>query len=491
MKRRIPRPAGFTLVELLVVLLIVSIIAAVTLPVVIPAIGHRQVSETARIIQGGLVAARDAALRTNTPHGIRFLPDPTYNGQTADPLTKGATSFLDRGKILASNRFIPIERPPTYSDGKVFLDPANTLIGSFINRLGINTGLFTPAEENWLYTDKRVLLVVQAYFRTQTVGATTFYPREEPTSWYWNIRVGDKIQINDIGPYFTVVGPVHAPNPENFVNVDPSALPLELPHPSGTGVYYPEILFVTNGVDDDGDGYVDNGMDGLDNDGNGTIDDFAEWSDPESWPSGMITGGTAVVGDKAAGVSYNIIRQPVPSAGSRETVLPDSVVVDLTTSLWPAVRERSRLPVDPDSGTVDILVEPSGRVVPTTKYSSPTSFGMGSSFYHIWVAERSDLAEPTVATRGAVDGRATALGPLLASPAQAFYLPMPRDAYDAYDVDLVNDNPTLPYLKGEMRLLTISTRTGNMITTDRPLFSVTNPGRPFYAPQVGEQGDAP
>ncbi|WP_407673641.1 pilus assembly FimT family protein, partial [Paludisphaera rhizosphaerae] len=87
----------------LVVLLIVSIIAAVTLPVVIPAISHRQVGEAARIIQGGLVAARDASLRTNTPHGLRFLPDPTYNG-----LAPGAPTTIDPSRILASNRFIPI-----------------------------------------------------------------------------------------------------------------------------------------------------------------------------------------------------------------------------------------------------------------------------------------------------------------------------------------------------------------------------------------------
>ena len=29
-----------------------------------------------------------------------------------------------------------------------------------------------------------------------------------PTSWFWNIRVGDKIQINNAGPWYTVVGPM-------------------------------------------------------------------------------------------------------------------------------------------------------------------------------------------------------------------------------------------------------------------------------------------
>ena len=31
----------------------------------------------------------------------------------------------------------------------------------------------------------------------------------------------------------------------------------------------PEFLFLVNGLDDNGDGYVDNGCDGIDNDGDG------------------------------------------------------------------------------------------------------------------------------------------------------------------------------------------------------------------------------
>ena len=40
-----------------------------------------------------------------------------------------------------------------------------------------------------------------------------------PTSWYWNIRIGDKIQINNTGISYTVVGPMTVFNPELFVNV--------------------------------------------------------------------------------------------------------------------------------------------------------------------------------------------------------------------------------------------------------------------------------
>ncbi|WP_337173831.1 prepilin-type N-terminal cleavage/methylation domain-containing protein [Paludisphaera sp.] len=490
-----PRPrrrgrAGFTLVELLVVLVIVSIVAAVTLPVVIPAISHRQVSETARIIQGGLVAARDTALRSNSPHGIRFLPDPTYSG------VNPATGLIDPYRTLASNRFIPIEQPPGYSEGSVCVPMSAQWQSGFANFPEIVPGVINSGP---LYVSHRVRLLCQGKYRLDP--ASGVYMMDNPTSWYWNVRVGDKIQINQTGPFFTIVGPMDVDNPEKFVNVNPSNPALQLLEPGSTSTYFePEILFVVNGLDDDNDGYIDNGRDGIDNDLNGIVDDLAEWSETEMWPPGFlsamvndVTFGNVLGHPHYGGVPYQIVRQPVPSPGARETILPDSVVVDLTGWALPQP-ERSRLPVDPLSGAVDILLDPGGRVIPTTRYSSPTSVGMNRSFHHIWVAERSDLAEINV-TRNA-SGVVTAVNPLVSG--YPFYLPMPLgmnregdpEGPNAYD-DLVNSNATLPYLKGEMRLLTLSTRTGNMITTDRPIFSVRNPSQPYHAPQLGEQGDAP
>lgn len=475
--------AGFTLVELLVVLVIISIIAAVTLPVVIPAISHRQVSETARIIQGGLIAARDTALRANSPRGIRFLPDPTYSG-----IEPGTPPTLNGLLPLASNRFIPIEQPPGYSEGSACL--LDSGVFPFTNYPVMFPGV--PADvtiRDALYQSNRVGLICQGVYKKE--GAT--YLLDNPTSWYWNVRVGDKIRINGLGPLLTIVGPMDVDNPEQFVNVDPANPALELPKPPGmSGTFEPEILFFVNAIDDDEDGYIDNGRDGIDNDGNGLVDDVAEWAETNAWPPAFIAAaGSGALGDPHdGGVPYQITRQPVPSPGARETVLPESVVVDLTG--WALNQpERSRLPVDPVSGTVDILLDPSGRVIPTTRYSSPTSFGMNQSFYHIWVAERSDLAE--LRSDGGTPPSAV---PLVTGG--AFYLPMPlgmnresdADGPNGYDL-LVNSNPTLPYLKGEMRLLTLSTRTGNLVTTDRPIFSVVDPSHPYHAPQTGEQGDAP
>ena len=80
--------------------------SAVALPVVLPALSHRQVSESARLLQGALAGARDAALHTGTPSGIRLLPDPAF------PLTYLANGQIDPTQPLAANRIIPIEIGP-------------------------------------------------------------------------------------------------------------------------------------------------------------------------------------------------------------------------------------------------------------------------------------------------------------------------------------------------------------------------------------------
>ena len=122
-RRRQAGRRGFTLIELLVVMLIILLVSAVVLPTVLPAISHRQVSEAARILQGALAGARDTAINNNAPAGIRLLPDPVLNGQSLNaPGGIAGVSTLDPTRILASNRYIPIQLAPDYSEGLVNVD---------------------------------------------------------------------------------------------------------------------------------------------------------------------------------------------------------------------------------------------------------------------------------------------------------------------------------------------------------------------------------
>ena len=294
------------------------------------------------------------------------------------------------------------------------------------------------------------------------------------TSWYWNIRIGDKIQLNNMGIWYTIVGPMNIYNPELFVNVgDPGdASPPE----------DAERHELQPGVPLSGQRrgrqqgrlrgqrlgrrrqrwrwIVDQVIPG--------VNPLGEWVEVlETWQGAAL--------NNVNNIPYTITRRPVVSPGSRETPLPSNVVVDLTT--WNAqyfnvnfstttginyVSERSRLPVDPTTGYVDILLNPNGTVVPTTVYSSPTSFGMGSSFYHFWLAERGDLYDP------------------VATPGVAYLLPQVQNV----------DTPAgeTRFLKGERRLLTLFTRTGAINTNQVETFDGNNPSLPFLAPQQGIRG---
>ena len=197
------------------------------------------------------------------------------------------------------------------------------------------------------------------------------------------------------------------------------------------------------------------------------VDDLAEW-EPESWPS-------AFAGSPPLNVPYTINRRPGPTPNAREISLPTNVVIDLTT--WAnASPERSQLPpgvINPFTGYVDILLYPNGTVVPTTLYSTPSSFGMAGAFFHFWLAERSDVGAPS--------SSATA-PPFLPVGAIKQQLVQSSSPYSG------------PVLKGEYCVVTLFARSGRIVTSDDAQFDNPvnpanglsyNPGYPFLGAQQG------
>ncbi len=467
-QHRRSRPRGFTLTELLIVLAIVLLISAATLPVVLPAIQHRSASEAARLVQATLVSARDTAVRANAPKGVRLLPDPIFNGIT--------------DTRLASNRLIFIEPGPDYSEGSINVTPRH-VAGNDDN------SNFFPIN-HLIHVDQQKLV--------DNGGAIV---PNSPTEWYWNIRQGEKIRLGEAGRFFTIVGPmavgpvvsggtvVSVDNPERFINVGaPSATSVDI-----TNAYVRDTLYVLNNFDDNGDGFIDEMFDGIDNDGDGVVDPgfdrvdndndgFVDWQpvviggltlmapDPEEL---LFNGGGEYELEDLVGPQYTttntdnfdndldgfidepgetrvvdldeytIKRRPVVSEGAREIALPADVVIDLTT-LTTGYPQRSRLPVDPLNGYVDLLMYPNGEVVPSSPYGTTGLFpGRGDNlapFYHFWIAERQDVVEPTNPTIGI---------------RTVILLPVPEGT-PGYTGDAI--------LKGERRLVTLSPRTGQIVT---------------------------
>lgn len=336
--------SGFTLIELLVVVTIIILVSAVALPMVIPAFSHREVSAAARIVQGAIVGARDAAIRDNSPSGIRLLSDPA--------------------QANAYNRMIPLMTPPSYSEGLISVYPANVYPATVT--LGTLALVLEETPGQWMLPP----------------GATAYvWVPNSPTSWQWNVRLGDKVQINNAGPWYTVAGPSTLANSEGFVswgaNGQPgSQSPLQRTYTSLDGqamTLNPDYLLLTNGKDDNQNGWVDEGWDGVDNNNNGNIDELAEW-EQETWIGSI----TAIVLNQP----YTIRRRPVPGVNARETPLPSSVVIDAS---------RSKIQVNPLTSQVDLIINPDGSMSPALLYSTPASVPLGGSFFQLWIAERSDM----------------------------------------------------------------------------------------------------
>ena len=335
-----------------------------------------------------------------------------------------------------------------------------------------------------------------------------------PTGWWWNLRQGDKLTLDDQN-FFVIAGPMNAPNPERFINFGPPG-PIGSPGtsaPSIDNTQPKEFLILVDGRDNDGDGYVDEAFDGIDNNGdgitdpgfngiddngNGVIDEPAEMligmlpgpngangldddgdgfiDEPDEWLY-TISGewepetsplATTVNTDSEAR-TYKIFRRPSPSPRSRELTLPQGVVIDMTT--WSVTGERSRLPVDPATGQVDILIAPNGQLVQSIAgpiEPIPPSY----PFFHFWLTDIADVREPIDQTGAGVP----------------YLLPMP-DGTPGYP--MANDVSDRK-LEANRRLVSINTRTGQIVTTTVENFNISDIGmnpaaidRPFLDAQAG------
>ena len=341
----------------------------------------------------------------------------------------------------------------------------------------------------------------------------------------------------------------------SFVTYDPNPINTV----ASGGAHYPEFLFVVNGQDDDGDGWVDEGFDGIDNDGDGVIDPAYNGIDDDGVNGvddpGELTYGNGgefeieqFVGNEFNTLSllaggetnkrYTIVRRPVVSEGAREVALPQGVVIDLTTwnatgargagGLQPTLPERSRLPIDPYSHTVDVMLTPDGQVMSANAGQSAGAMSSGTfptgnmPFYHFWIAQREDVYDPLFGTTTAisfVNGTPTPVpGPVAGTfiqvpvanpnynpsnpPPQTYLLPMPQGTVGEYitpgngakvPVQYVptdssgNTSPNGPFLKGDIRLVTLFVKTGQVLTYDLGVsnFDPTNTNMPYLQAQFG------
>jgi len=526
----------------MVVILIILLVSAVVLPPIFNSFKHREVTEAARILQAGLVQARATAVKANAPRGIRLLPDPTYANSPS---------------ILAYNRWVPIEPGPDYANGKVVLWPipdAPTIASLQGNSLAnlIPPTIPFPTGGAYPYMSQsarfqagfpspvqggQVLMIEQAPF----ISNDPSHGLENPTSWFWNIRVGDSIQINGQGRKYTVIGPMvinplvstsspNFGNPELFVNDgppgnDPALIRQYINSATGTPVQpHVEYLFLVNGQDDDQDGFIDNGWDGADNNYDGTVDDPFEFIVPTFNPnpppgSGLPwkiapspatpANGGALLGagevEQWTGAErsvfgalsnfsntiisssllptpmpYTISRRPVPSPGARETSLPSGVVID-ATSARAFDPSQNPLPTTPLGERSRLPIDQKSQYVDILFNQHGQAITQTEYSAPTSVSTNSAFYHFWLAERGDV----AEINPIAGVP---YLLPMPLGATTMYGSASgypAASDASGRALKGERMIVTLFTKTGQVTTNSAEWFSATDPSMPFYDSQLG------
>lgn len=345
--------SGFTLIEMLVVLAIIGIL------VMCFRFAPRWwadlwLSKGTQGVQAQLIESRSAAMsgyrrKAERVVGFRLLPDPQWD------LVKLADGTIDLTKPRAYARTVPLVDVDQYQSGFVSLHTDGWPAG------------FVPAYGR--------LVLEQSPVDAEGLPC-------EPTTWWWLVRVGDVLTL--YGHDYTITGPTLIPvgpaNPEGFVNW---GWPGAAPSPLDRGAGPMEWLYLCNRLDDDGDGYTDDGWNGLDEDLDGYTDEADEW-EQERWCNTPATG--------IAAAPYAIKRRPcvadVRSGGdvANKKLPPSPIVVDGL---------RSLLPANAYTGAVDIVFDELGRAAAPSPYGVPATLPMGRNKLCLWCVAREDvLAAP-------------------------------------------------------------------------------------------------
>jgi type II secretory pathway pseudopilin PulG len=372
---------------------IIAIVSVAALPTMLDAYQSRAVESGAASAQAALVEARDLATRSGSGvAGVRLIPDPAWE------IARLADGTIDPAAPIAYSRMVALDAPPPYSEG---------LVEVHVDPLDLPPGFAPPYRRG---------MIEESPFDAQGV-------RVAPTSWAWNVRVGDVVQY--LGRSYTVTGPTAIPigaaNPEGFVNFGLPGSPPPLYRHSDPRTGAPmasEWLAVVNRLDDDRDGFTDEGWDGIDND----LDGFTD--EPDEGEGGGDRNGDGVVdaiedrmgepfGPQATASPspYRIDRRPIAAGKARTTILPASVVIDATGWIQTGrlvsgsdARLRSQVPVDPYTGAVDLMFDGAGRVSLPSLYGRDAIQPFRRDWIHLWLADRGDVAPPVAAldARGAV-----------------------------------------------------------------------------------------
>ncbi len=289
---------------------IIGLVSVLAIPAIVTGIQDRKMVGSVQALQGALVEAAGFAASQHATCGIRLVPSTTIPGMF--------------------DQVLSLVTPPRYSEGLVSIYP------------GADYSSLTSLP----------CLVVEQHPGTWTQAGTSWiFPPNSPTSWFFNVRLGDRISWG--GKPYTVCGPMAVANNDLAVNGPPWQRTYTAPDGKTQVTTTVDYLFLVNGIDDNGDGYVDNGFDGIDNNANGVIDDSAEW-EQELW-----------TGPRVENVPYKIIRRPAP--GNPQSAISLSIGVSLSAST---------LTVNPLSGNVDVMINPNGTVDLGGPYAAPSAVSM-------------------------------------------------------------------------------------------------------------------